>query len=407
MFTPKWKKEAKLLLKGAQKFVNYKRDLLDADKIGEIESREDDLKKAIKAKDQDAVKEASKQLRNACEKSLTSYQSPNALEENIEVFWVAIVIALGVRAYFVQPFRIPTGSMQPALNGIVAQPMHDIVGWEKPWIGKQAFDFVMKGRTYKDEVADQDKSITRIQDKTIFIFSRTKVYFTDGSDITISSPMSEAMKIPTIRKHLANGRGSSGKLWKDFKPGIHYKKGDPIFQGSLTSGDLVLVDKFSYHFRQPERGEAFVFNTRGIDTAGQGSQFTSQTNATHYIKRLVAVPDDTIQVDEPNLIINGTIAKEEMIQRVAKKTRVSDTEIFPGYVQARPGSHSATIMRKGESKTLKSPEDRNYREFYAFGDNSPNSLDSRYWGSVKQYNLVGPALFCLWPFTSGHWGFIE
>ena len=66
VFTPKWKKEAKLLLKGAQKFVHYKRDLLEEGKLGEITSRQVDLKKAIKAKDLTEVKEASKQLRNVC-----------------------------------------------------------------------------------------------------------------------------------------------------------------------------------------------------------------------------------------------------------------------------------------------------------------------------------------------------
>ena len=56
MFTPKWKKEALHLVKGARKFVHYKRDLLKPGRVDEVESRRSDLLAAIKSKDLAKVK---------------------------------------------------------------------------------------------------------------------------------------------------------------------------------------------------------------------------------------------------------------------------------------------------------------------------------------------------------------
>ena len=49
MFTPKWKKEAKLLAKGALKFIHYKRDLLKPERVDEISSRRQDVLAAVQA----------------------------------------------------------------------------------------------------------------------------------------------------------------------------------------------------------------------------------------------------------------------------------------------------------------------------------------------------------------------
>ncbi len=397
MFKPRWKKEALLLLKGSMKFLNYKRDLLKPDRIDEINSRRSDLKAAIKARDLEAVKECSKQLRNTCEKSLAHYRQPDWLAENIEVFWVAIVVALGIRAYFLQPFRIPTGSMQPSLNGIVASSTHDQEGWEKPWIGKRVFDFVIGGKSYESLIAEKDLTITRFEDATFFLFSRTKIHFDDGSSVVIGCPLSEASQIPTIEDKFEVVGGG-----RRLKRGPHFRKGDPIFQGYLTSGDLVLVDKVSYHFRQPKRGESFVFDTRDIKTENGGTM-VSQSGGSHYIKRLAGVPGDDIQIKEPDLWINGSLAQEETLKRVMAQGTDSKGEPYTGY------TNDGKFQSEQTSVTLEAhpAEGNNYREFFALGDNSSSSLDSRYWGSVKQYNLVGPALFSLWPFTSGHWGVIK
>lgn len=398
VFKPKWKTEALHLLKGSKKFLNYKRDLIGEDRIAEIESRRDDLRRAIKEKDLDAVKEASKQVHSVCEKSLAHYRQPDWISENIEVFWVAIVVALGIRAYFLQPFRIPTGSMQPSLNGIVAVSTHEEEGWDKPWFGKRMVDFVWTGRSYEKIIAEEDVSIRDIKDASFFLFSRTRIFFDNGKSVVIGAPPNEVQGIPTIREILMRGSNNRGP---------HFKKGDVIFQGHLTSGDLVLVDKVSYHFRQPQRGESFVFDTRGINTDGSSSAMSSQQGATHYIKRLAGVPGDEIQVKAPELYVNGVKAKEPWLRRVMEQGVDSKGSPYFGYTNPGTRGQPSPFSDPSYSVILKDAEDRNFREFFALGDNSPSSLDSRYWGTVKQHNLVGPALFSLWPFNSGHWGIIK
>ncbi len=396
VFKPLWKKEALLLQKSAQKFLNYKRDLLEEDQINEVKSRQSDLTKAIKAKDEKSVKEASKQLHNTCNRSLKQYASPGWLEENIEVFWVAIVVALGIRAYFLQPFRIPTGSMQPSLNGIILEDKSaEDPNWKKPWIAKRAFDYLFSGKSYSDVKAEKDLSIVGIRDSSWFLFSRSRVSFSDGSSITISSPPQEVSRLSTIAPHVI-GQLPSGQF--KFRPGIHYKTGHPIFVGERITGDLVLVDKFSYHFRNPKRGESFVFDTMGIPTDPGGGD---QSGGTHYIKRLAGLPGDKIQVQEPYLHINDAIAQEETFARVSSKE-----DGYGGYTNPDIRTRSP-FSNPNYSLTLSTADDPNYNEYFAMGDNSANSSDSRMWGTVKQYNLMGPAFIALWPFGSGHWGLIK
>ena len=119
MFSARWKKEAKLLSKGARKFLHYKRDLLTKEKITLIQDARAQLRAAIRDQDREAVKAAEQLLTRSCEQALPGYRRSGAIPENIEVLFVAIVIALGIRAYFVQPFRIPTVSSvtaSPASN---------------------------------------------------------------------------------------------------------------------------------------------------------------------------------------------------------------------------------------------------------------------------------------------------
>lgn len=408
MFTPKWKKEAQHLVKGAKKFVDYKRDLLKPERIAEIDSRRADLVAAIKSKDLAKVNEASKQLRVICENSLPHEKPLGWFEENVEVMFVAIVIALGLRAYYLQPFRIPTGSMQPTLNGIVGTPEAE----EKwPNIIERTTKMVTRGRKYVKVTLDKDVRLptaalpngdyfTDLKDSQfLHFFSRSQLRFEDGTSMRMPAPSTAIYQLG-LESALKAASKNNGKI----------AAGTVICEGYVDTGDLVLVDKFSYHFRKPKRGEVFVFDT--IDIDGIKKHSGPQGAGSHYIKRLCGVPGDTLSIQSPNLLIDGKIAQEPGIQRVIRGE---------GAYSINPGGYSyasSYFSSKGQSLPLSISNSKSQfslalntrpgmREYAALGDNTNNSLDSRYWGSVKEFNLVGPALFSLWPFSTGHWGFIR
>lgn len=402
-FTPKWKKEALLLAKGGRKFVNYKRDLLKPDRVEEIESRRDDLLKAIKENNKEKAEEAGKQLRATCENSLKYEKPVGWLEENVEVMFVAIVIALGLRAYYLQPFRIPTGSMQPTLNGIQGVSLK-----KEDWPGfpKRMAEFVLRGRKYVKVVNDRDRRISSgsgrgmdmmsISDVQSFhFFSRSELRFADSPPLKLpapGNPMSFAGLGEALQEALRNG----GVL----------KQGAVLAEGFIDTGDLVLVNKFSYHFRKPERGEVFVFDTIGIKGIRDWSG--DQAEGSHYIKRLCGVPGDTLEIRSPHLIVDGKVASESGIERVGEAKPPYNGK---GYIFAEGISRSGKRPYLGAGSPMlrleKDDAKPGMREYAALGDNTVNSLDSRYWGTVKEFNLVGPALFSLWPVTTGHWGFIR
>jgi signal peptidase I len=405
MFKPAWKKNAKILLKGAKKFVDYKRDLLKPDRIAEVNSRREDLAKALRSGDKAKVEEASKQLLATCENSLPREKPQGWFQENVEVMFVAIVIALGLRAYYLQPFRIPTGSMQPTLNGIVGTPLQK-ENW--PSFPQRTIEWLLRGRSYVKVVNDEDRRIALVRDSRgelrpdirdmqfMHFFSRSQIYFQDSKPLRLPAPSNPMVGIG-LDAAINSIRANGGVL----------RKGTVLGEGFVDSGDLVLVDKFSYHFRKPERGEVFVFDTIGI--RGIKEHSGPQGGGSHYIKRLVGMPGDELSISSPDLIVNGKVANEPGIRRVAEGLPPFD-EDHQGYVLADASSDGKKRYLTEPGDVLRLKGDRasqGMREYAAMGDNTSNSLDSRYWGTVHEYNLVGPAAFSLWPITTGHWGFIK
>jgi len=129
---------------------------------------------------------------------------------------------------------------------------------------------------------------------------------------------------------------------------------------TLLEGDRLLVNKFIYKFKDPERGDIIVFTF-------------PQDRKKDYIKRLIAKGGESVEIKNGNIYINGEIVEEPFIVR-------SNT-----YYNKEPYG--------GINEKIEVPED----SFYVLGDNSSSSKDSRYWGFVSKKDVIGKALFVYWP----------
>ncbi len=140
----------------------------------------------------------------------------------------------------------------------------------------------------------------------------------------------------------------------------------PSMSPQLDDGDEVLIDRFSYKFISPKPGDMIAFLPNG------------NTNTHYYIKRVIGVPGDTVQ------IIDGAVYVNE--EEYAEKTEVSCME--DAGIAAEP-------VMLGED------------EYFVLGDNRNNSEDSRFAniGSVKEEYMIGKAWFVISP--RDKFGFIK
>ena len=137
--------------------------------------------------------------------------------------------------------------------------------------------------------------------------------------------------------------------------GVFMSSMEPNFQ----EGQRLLVNKAVYFFGEPQRGDVVIFKAPGNQNGD-------------YIKRLIALPDDTVEVKEGGVYVNGTKLDEPYIKNPANYSL--EEQVIP----------------------------ENY--YFVLGDNRNNSDDSHTGWLVPRENMIGKAWLFTWP--PAKWGFV-
>lgn len=346
--------------------LNMREDVASAPAVASARAAERALRAAWAARDWERLDAACNGAAVAAETLLPPRPFPK-WRENVEVLVVAISLAMACRTYFIQPFKIPTGSMQPTLNGVTARPQEG-----RQWFDRLPLNLVplaLFGERYVEVKARNSGHLE-------FAGVQNDQYaYRLGAEIY---PVWIAMRpdSPFIDPE------RSMKLHA--QPGDWVEAGQLIASGRVRQGDHIFVNKVIYNFVRPKRGEIIVFDTNYIPE----KERLGIRSDTFYIKRLVGLSGETIGIRDRHLVVDGQPVTEPFPFK-----RLLEDPAYHGYV-TRPGSrlnHEAAEIQLGE------------KQFLPFGDNTTSSLDGRYFGPVTEQALVGPSFFVYWPFGA-HWG---
>ena len=143
----------------ASKVWNYRRDRLNARESDELVSRTKELNQLLKNRaDAAKLKLGIESLEGVLMRTGGAIYPKTSLVENVEFFLVAAIVILGIRTYFVQPFKIPTNSMWPTYYGMTSESFPP--GSRAPNYAERAFRFIAYGAEGYSAVAPRDGEVS-------------------------------------------------------------------------------------------------------------------------------------------------------------------------------------------------------------------------------------------------------
>ncbi len=402
----------------ADKVYHYRRDALTTPQIAELQAQTSGVRELLKGRaGAEKLKLAIERLEEVLRQTGGAIYPKSALVENVEFFLVAAIVILGIRTYFVQPFKIPTNSMWPTYNGMTPEAFPQRA--DEPGLAMNALRFVLFGAQPKRVDAPAAGEIMipiggsgprvaipyrEVSGRNWLVFPTTlKEYalYVGDRPATVTVPMDfdfewavrDCFFPSTTPSHepggvdlarlLAQQKGTpsfDGGRIRFLRTGRKVAQGERVMAFDILTGDQLFVDRMSYHFVPPHVGSGFVFRTGNIE--GIARTYGDQ----YYIKRLVGVPGDTLEIKNFTLHRNG--APITGSEAFAKNGQQADNYV---------GYRYEGLLSAGQKLTIET--DR----YFAMGDNSANSADGRYWGTVPAKDVVGRPILVYYPFTR-HWG---
>ncbi len=391
-FISKTVRHASAMRKHVWNMVNLQRDTLSAEAVSSVEKSLQDLSEGIRKNfSKEELMKLMAGLEDTANKRLRQYPNP-VWRENVEVLLVALAVAMGIRTFFAQPFKIPTGSMQPTLFGVTSENLIDRPEVNFP-TGLDRVREWLAGISYIEVKAKADGKIERVDKPVgIRVVDFYQTFYLGGVAHTIYLP-------PDF------GSPPGGTLetragWLDQNSGRPteqgtklYHRGDVVARFKVQAGDHLFVDRLTYNFRKPTRGEIVVFSTAGIEEYKR-SQWRMPDDQ-FYIKRMVALGDENVKIgDDHHLVINGNRldAKTAHFEKVYGSNPETLREGYSGHLPM-------ILFSSGNNFQVRS------NHFLVMGDNTGNSLDSRFFGDVDMDYIIGKELFVYWPLSKRFgWG---